>query len=140
MMKKSAVRQLWGLRGGGQGPGGGLHVAACLAEVDGVFKVTLTLMVWSFLRQCCEDVGRKGVYGDRRRSSRREGRRDTGPGAKGAKGSGPSPATLVLLSHVPQASSLKTRFISLPVFYPEGGLRGHPCTERWTWGSGDMSV
>ena len=129
MMKKPEVRQLWGLRGTGQGQGGGFLIAFCLAEVDGVFKVTLAPMVWSFLHQCCEDVGRKGACGDWRRSSRREGRRDKGPGAKGAKGSGLSPTIpCPLLSHLPRASSLKTRFISLPAFYPEGGLRGHPRT------------
>lgn len=38
-----------GLRGSRAGPGKGFLFAACLAKLNGVFKVRLTQAVWSFL-------------------------------------------------------------------------------------------
>lgn len=71
----------------------------------------------------------------------REGRRDEGPGAGGAKGRGLSPSpnpgnSCPPLSPPALASSLETKFISLPV-YPEIGLQGHRhgsgMGAGWTW-------
>lgn len=36
-------------------------IMACLAKVNGVFKVFMAQIVWSFPHQCCQDVGRKDV-------------------------------------------------------------------------------